>query len=80
MLMMLSVGIGALFLFFTYVKFLRNKFKYSKFNELDQAIKQVSVDINQENKNNNIIICDVAFLTLIIIYQIEITQLILFAY
>jgi len=35
-------------------KFFRNKIKYSKFNELDQAIKQVSFDINRESRDKKI--------------------------
>ena len=30
--------------------FFKNKFKYSKFKKLDQAIKQVSLDIKKEKK------------------------------
>ena len=35
-------------------KFFKNKFKYSKFNKLDQAIKQISIDIKKEEKNKKI--------------------------
>ena len=38
--------------FFT--KKFKNKFKYSKFNKLDQAVKQFSLDIKKENKNRKI--------------------------
>ena len=38
--------------FFT--KNFRNKFKYSKFNKLNQAVKQFSLDIKKEDKNKKI--------------------------
>ena len=32
----------------------KNKFKFSKFKDLNQAIKQVSIDINDEDKDKKI--------------------------
>ena len=37
-----------------FIKFFKNKFKFSKFKDLNQAIKQVSIDINDEDKDKKI--------------------------
>ena len=37
-----------------FIKFFKNKFKYAEFHDLDQAVKQVSIDINKNKKNKKI--------------------------
>lgn len=37
-----------------FIKIFKNKFKFSKFKDLNQAIKQVSIDINDEDKDKKI--------------------------
>ena len=37
-----------------FIKFFKNKFKYSQFYDLDQAVKQASIDINNDKKDKKI--------------------------
>ena len=37
-----------------FIKFFKNKIKYSKFPKLEEAIKQISLDIKNEKKNKKI--------------------------